>query len=311
MGCWNATCALTHLPIKAGESVVMLMLATLDTVPNQCHYYNEDATLFALPIEGKYDDYGGLEEIQMADETRQMLLNTKFFNHDRGEYVPMSLDAPTEKEIFESLFDQNLYIKYPMVGGLTVRFQYTPITYVMYHKEAFKLVYKEVGGRSTANGKGWYSDALRAKLQRNWDKNLVAREKYTRLMGKALEDMKNDPETDAQGVIDLLEVYTPVSPVWDGMAFGYKFCVAYEEAMWNNKDLDSERFLTDLVNLVCFCVGLDLLRMSFFGICGLGSQSGEMYLHKILSEWALQHIEDSLDADETELSLKERLYIWD
>lgn len=311
MGCWNATCGLTHLPIMAGEPVVMLMLAALDTVPNQCHYYNEDATLFALPIEGKYNDYGGLEEIQMSDETRQVLLNTKFFNHDRGEYVPMSLDAPTEKEIFESLFDQNLYIKYPMTGGLTVRFQYTPITYVMYHKGAFETVYKEVGGRSTANGKGWYSDALRAKLQRNWDKNLVAREKYSRLMNKALEEMKNNPETDAQGVIDILDVYTPISPIWDGMALGYKFCVAYEEALWNNKELSSERFLTDLVNLVCFCVGLDLLRMSFFGICGLGSQSGEMYLHKILSEWTLQHIEDSMDEDDTEASLKEHLFMWD
>ena len=38
MGCWNATCGLTHLPIMAGEPVVMLMLAGLDTPPNQFYF---------------------------------------------------------------------------------------------------------------------------------------------------------------------------------------------------------------------------------------------------------------------------------
>ena len=78
MGCWNATCGLTHLPIMAGEPVVMLMLAGLDTTPNQCYYYNADASPFAQPIEGKYNDYGGQENIQMSDETQHMLATHEF-----------------------------------------------------------------------------------------------------------------------------------------------------------------------------------------------------------------------------------------
>lgn len=307
MGCWNATCALTHLPIKVGEPVVMLMLATLDTVPGQCHYYNEDATLFALPVEGKYNDYGGLEEIQISDETRAMLQHVDFYMHDRGEYVKKSLDM---SEIFENLFENNLYIKYPMVGGLSVRYDYTLISYIMYHKDAFELVRDDVMARSTANGKGLYGDALKEKLQRNWDKNKFARQRNQKHLENAIKQAEANPSSDAEELVAILRVAEPFSPVWDGLAWGYKFSNAYEEILWNSETLSEERYISDLVGLASFCTGLDLMRKSFFGISGLGSQSNERLLHKKVAKWTLKHIEESMDEDETESSLGENLYMW-
>lgn len=307
MGCWNATCALTHLPIMVGEPVVMLMLALLDTVPGQCYYYNDDASLFALPVEGKYDDYGGLEDIQMSDVTRQMLKDTTFYSCSRdNEYT--AIEATDEMDIFRYLQEQDLFIKHPMVGGAKVRYKYTPISCVMYHKGAYELIRDGIYHRITANDKGAYGTALYSKLQKKWDKNWRSRERRATLMERWRAENKDNPGDIPEYILELSE---PVEPVWGTIALGYKFCPVYETTIWKHKELDNEQFLRELVNYVCFAVGLDLTRRSFFGLCGMGSQNTERYLHKKLAEWTLNHIQNRMDEDDTEESLKNSLFLWD
>lgn len=63
MGCWNETCALTRLPIRAGMPIVGL------TTVYGPRYKSTDSSalatdlLFGLPFEGTYDDYGGVEAL--------------------------------------------------------------------------------------------------------------------------------------------------------------------------------------------------------------------------------------------------------
>ncbi len=67
MGCWNETCVLTRAPIHYGASVV-----ALNTVHGP--QYREPAgggfkttLLFGLPFKGKYDDYGGIDNLERPE----------------------------------------------------------------------------------------------------------------------------------------------------------------------------------------------------------------------------------------------------
>ena len=61
MGCWNETCAITNLPILAGEEVVVYPLIEQQGYHSKCYH-----TTYFKPIvwsfTGKYDEYGGVEK---------------------------------------------------------------------------------------------------------------------------------------------------------------------------------------------------------------------------------------------------------
>lgn len=61
MGCWNETCALTRLPIQSGAPVVILH--TVHGPRYQTRGAETTELLFGLPESGKYDDYGGIEDV--------------------------------------------------------------------------------------------------------------------------------------------------------------------------------------------------------------------------------------------------------
>lgn len=75
MGCWNATCFLTGLPIFHGQPAMLLFIAAQD-----------DGTWLptTLPIRGYYDDYGGLEDCE-TDNAALSLLRQSTFSANRED----------------------------------------------------------------------------------------------------------------------------------------------------------------------------------------------------------------------------------
>lgn len=70
MGCWNGTCGLSQLPIHAGDPVIGFLLEGRGArreghngAGGYCYSTDAAAPLF-IPIRGKYDDYGAIEEIK-------------------------------------------------------------------------------------------------------------------------------------------------------------------------------------------------------------------------------------------------------
>lgn len=60
MGCWNGTCGVSQIHIRAGEEVVVFPLASVPT--SDLCYTTGFWSPFALPFYGQYDDYGNAEE---------------------------------------------------------------------------------------------------------------------------------------------------------------------------------------------------------------------------------------------------------
>jgi hypothetical protein len=77
MGCWNGTCFLSHLPIHAGEEIKIIFLEKTDgeafTNNTGVCYPNTFFRPIYFPISGRYDDYGGIEDVKMDFITTQGL----------------------------------------------------------------------------------------------------------------------------------------------------------------------------------------------------------------------------------------------
>lgn len=64
MGCWNETCAISNLPIRAGDPTYLVMLTNTPWEYKDGRtgcYFNDHWFLRALPVLGEYDDYGKIE----------------------------------------------------------------------------------------------------------------------------------------------------------------------------------------------------------------------------------------------------------
>lgn len=62
MGCWNESCALSHLPIMAGEEIYAFLLLEC---PFEKQYSYSTGTYSPIAVvHGEYDDYGGIENIR-------------------------------------------------------------------------------------------------------------------------------------------------------------------------------------------------------------------------------------------------------
>lgn len=83
MGCWNGTCGLTNLSVRAEDDVVFYLLKdgefrnSLGFGTGVC-YSNELFAPFGLPVYGKYNDYGTVEKIQNPEMAVKLVKAAKF-----------------------------------------------------------------------------------------------------------------------------------------------------------------------------------------------------------------------------------------
>jgi hypothetical protein len=82
MGCWNGTCMISNLPILSGDEVKLVFLhrpmkGTEDLLNKSAYcYVNGIFQPGAFALDGKYDDYGGVEEI--TEDINFELINVYF-----------------------------------------------------------------------------------------------------------------------------------------------------------------------------------------------------------------------------------------
>jgi hypothetical protein len=60
MGCWNHTCAISNLHVRAGQQVAVFLVAKNQNTDSNC-YANSFYDPCPIPFYGEYDDYGGVE----------------------------------------------------------------------------------------------------------------------------------------------------------------------------------------------------------------------------------------------------------
>lgn len=117
MGCWNATCFVTNLPIFSGEDVVCILVTEQNGYEKGNHCYPTGHMLpFGLTFNGKYNEYGALERCTGIGLTVLLdYIKEKLVEMDEGENkyhdIPVKRDDFNVEKLFDAIHECRLFIK--------------------------------------------------------------------------------------------------------------------------------------------------------------------------------------------------------
>ena len=110
MGCWNATCGVSQLPICSGNKVKAFLLLQsryrIEILGSGTNYPMDYFSPFFLPVTATYDDYGSVDDID-EDWNSKFLIETFQKWHSNNYIVNLGNDA----EINDPLIDKFEKIK--------------------------------------------------------------------------------------------------------------------------------------------------------------------------------------------------------
>lgn len=298
MGCWNETCGLSNLAIKSGERIKFFILAKVGK--NSKTYYTNDMYIpLCLPMNGEYDDYGSVEKINSEfKETEELLKNLEL-------YTVLSDDEEFKKYEFESLSQliedisrDDIYFNYHK--------EYYPLTLAMYHEDLYNTLVKDYATRKPYNKNVNIKDLWKDKIDRHYRKYVKRFNELKELLKLGI--MKDEDECE-YFELALSE------PVFRTSQYSFDFTKAYMKFL---NDDNIELYKELLSDFIMFSYTLSSLRSGFFCVSGLGSQSNEMHIPKLIAEWVLKYIEnykkdyeEEYEEDFNDDYLKETVYFSD
>ena len=267
MGCWNGTCYISKLPIHYGENVVMILVREREfkrrgECPHTC-YPTDFYAPFGYPIYGKYDDYGGVEDIENAKEVLEYL-KTVEIHRVRKDYDD---DNKTKDEIIE-ITEENLddTLNEIMHSGYFV--ENNAIEGFFVKRELYDLLIENASSRKI------------------YGKNETIAHQTERLLKKEIakiNDEKFENEFEKRYALHELYRFATLSEYCD---YEWEITSHIKRKLLDNfNDDDMKR----LIELMMFRYVLDLLRMGYFCITGDGSQSNEMYMHTLVAKYILEY----------------------
>ncbi len=309
MGCWNATCNVSNLPIYYGDEVVLIPLMKVKnkTRFNTC-YATDNFVPFAFPIFGKYDEYGGIEDI-VPDELNETLLRSyEYWYYYDEEYTDRENKLiPIAEKNFERFVNDVLcchegaYIK--MNTGLHKN-DMVEINYIMVHYELYLRLLNDAGNRVPYGSDTCYQQCLFNSFKKKIEKCKKMVDDYEKLMVE-LPDKKAYFEAVRESEIinrteDVFSYGTFLNPSRRGWATVMKKLV---------EDFDEE-ILKKVVSQTLFTQALSFLRKGYHCDSGAGSQSEETHMHRLLAEWIIDKIsnnaiERNADVDDEEDMMSE------
>lgn len=165
MGCFNAQGFLSKLPILCGDEVIAFLALTCVNGESEIYSFENESLFYvpiAFPIYGRYNDYGGIHEINEDYNVKKI---EKFFDCDM-ERIIMVLDdvacgrcyeGDSEYKEYEGFIDK---LRGDNNYALHYNRQNTRLTFCMERKD----VYDMVSGMKPAKGYYWSCDGI------NWEK---------------------------------------------------------------------------------------------------------------------------------------------
>lgn len=297
MGYWNEVCFMSGLPILSNESVyAFVLMPRIDVVKEGAVCYKDDKYVpIGFPIKGKYNEYGGIDDIQYLD------ILDRFFK--------------TSYDYFTEIADENYnksFVKYKwmsvqrFVDDISSRDVYTRtadgkmhrLALTMIHSELYDLLLEEMSNRVPYS----YYDNLRGltevKIRKNMEKLRDSQEEFIRRFG-----------VGGMGFARFTDVY-------------FHGSTAY---LWMNRladmylDTNEDAIIQNMVDYILWMMVMDLTNKGY--MCQTtGSQSEEYRLHQIIAEFILSRCkmreieyerDNEGDIEEGADVLAETLYFWD
>ena len=300
MGCWNATCNVTNLPIYVGEKVVLIPLAKVkdDCDFNAC-YPTDVFVPFALPLIGEYDDYGAIENVQTTDENKKHLLNDFNYFYGRNDGCNTEYEVAEKYEDFERFVSQVLcchggcYIK---TNSSLHKNGMVEINYMMIHYDAYMLMVDEIANRKPYGSSANMRETLTNKIL---EKIAKAREDIARVdvIKKDLECAEDKSKSIA--LTNALSFSTYLDFTREIFAIGMLNPCAVSWFSMAKKLIhedDTDDLIAQFVDVQLFTKALSCLRKGYLCDSGAGSQSEETRIHYLIAQYVIKHIADIAEA---------------
>ena len=144
MGCWNQTCSLTTLPITYGDEIVLIPLVENynNPIAGLTYYVNDNYEVFGLPIYGKYNDYGGIEDVNTHPSNIKFYTESQLFeyktnrNHEDADLVEFN------KENLDDFFSNYICEE---VTYTNYNHKCKNLSFMMVHKGLYNKLIEEMG----------------------------------------------------------------------------------------------------------------------------------------------------------------------
>ena len=278
MGSWNETCMLSNLPIRWGDRVVWIPLVPEGYGTVASYYAHDVFKPFFLPLRGKYDDYGTVEDI---DNTYQAKATLRYFQEgikDKVLRISESYKIDSVKDVPKVIERGKLskdVLEYVQVenGGFAGKSVSKDLHSVLVHEKLFDKIVENVGARqSSFNSNTNYKDAL----------------------SKDLRGLSHKFKEDKEQQIECFGSYSPINASIGEEYFSANRCVkevlSKKAYAWYVKLCASKKGAPDWVNdsiseLMLFMTALNYMRKALQPTIGKGSQCYEMTLHCKVSDF--------------------------
>lgn len=287
MGCWNATCNISNLPIFWGDKVVLIPLVKVysnRTLFNPCNP-TDNFVPFGFPIFGEYDDYGGLENAHTCRWNEQHLRSFKYYFEERDEMAGEKYRPVELKDDFDSFVRQVLCCHEGCYIDLDNRYFHPDgkamVTYMMIHQDIYDTLFAEMANRIPYNHQERFYDALIGKLQQQ--------------LAKAQDACPAREECSTPIVYDMFEdiMLRDICENVFGYSNYFHQCFIWKDLaqiLVGEVDAQSE-MLSYVATMKTWTMVLNYLRKGYLCDSGAGGQSGEMRLHLILADCVHAHVE--------------------
>lgn len=295
MGSFKQTCAVTHLPIAAGDPVVGYVLGKAygsgsDDVTG---YVSSGAVwqTLSLPFAGRYNDYGFVEDVEerlagvtLMASTRRAFADIVKAGLREGEGHDWTVTAKMPRP-FEDTVLMAMFVHAPLWEKLSSS------TSTPYGRE---IRYEEEAGRI---------DELIDALDKAAEAEQRRRPEFgKRLLGSLREaddiwgEATGRPWTECPYAADFL-----VSRKTEGVHPALRHAVRNLIAQaWESGDRDTVRALLDQgLRTAIFDENMTRLRRLWTPQCGLGGDDPHLDLHAEVATWAVDHVK-ALEAEYAE-----------
>lgn len=310
MGSWNGTCGLTQMPIKEGEKVVLFPLLRNKNANNGgngfCHSNNQ-YTPISLPLFGEYDDYGKIKNISRNEN---LVLNffQKIFK--QKSYYGLILDEKKYDRAKEnSSFSGEVTDIKTLIQWFMSKPLYKGLGFMLVHEDIYFKVIQEIGSR-----KSWNSHQTKKKQLMDHAHSFLTETQSILLDEETIENQitelrslrnshvfkdneyldKIAPLLNKQRVIygayqdHFAHRNSFVRHFSDQKTNSYIFPELLNELVSIQDKNEQVNFLEELVHLILFDSGMDLMRKTWSPQNGAGSPTNEYYLHRLLAHSILE-----------------------
>jgi hypothetical protein len=323
MGCWNATCNISNLPIFAGEKVVVIPLVRVmdNACATNCCYPTDNFVPYAFPIIGEYNDYGGVENAVTFEENKKHLMALEFFYSNRrydddeneNPYKPFD-----KKESFDDFVSdiicchEGCYIKEDVKSELHPDGM-SETSFMMIHYDLYMKLIEEIGNRRPYGKEEPFNQLLLKGYKKTMAKHHENIERFGRVEDEAADKEKILKMTEC---LRGFEVSGVLSNIFGRGVFlntnkWRYFCYR----MLDDISVEDE-ILDAVVNQALLIQALSALRKGFHCDSGCGSQSQETRMHIVLANYMIEHVkklaeqdrEDSIDSEMPDDGVEETIF---